>query len=238
VRRTAKILAGVLAIAAPLAVLAVKGAAQTAVVPALWGIDPMRLLPPPPAHGSPDEAAELRELHQIQDTRTPERLAQAQWDQDHQSWMMYRSTLGPAFDVTRLPATAKLLAEISRDNIRIDSDAKAAFHRMRPWAADPTIHGCTIKPSDDPMSSYPSGHTEAGYALGLTLAWLMPDKAQAILARAKDYAYSRMVCGMHFRSDTVAGQALATAITLEMLTSPSLQPDIGAARAELKTAGL
>jgi acid phosphatase (class A) len=211
---------------------------DTPLVAAVRGMDPLTLLPPPYARGSPEEAAELLELHQIQNHRTPERLAQAQWDQDHQSWMMYQSTLGPAFDVARLPATAKLLSKIEHDNIVVDSAAKTAFHRMRPWAADPTLHGCVVKPSDDPMSSYPSGHTDVGYALGLTLADLMPDKAQVILARAKDYAFSRMVCGVHFRSDTVGGEALATGVTLVMLKSPELQADIAAARAELQAAGL
>jgi acid phosphatase (class A) len=200
--------------------------------------DPLRLIPPPPAHGSAAEAGELAELHDIQAHRTTERLRQAQWDQDHQNWTLFVSTLGPRFDLANLPATAKVLNLILRDNVTVSQTAKAAFRRMRPWAADPTIKGCIVGPRDDPYSSYPSGHTDAGYALGVTLAYLLPDKAQAILSRANDYAYSRLVCGVHFRSDTVAGQALATALTLEMLHSPQLRADIAAAKAELKAAGL
>jgi acid phosphatase (class A) len=201
-------------------------------------IEPLRLLAPPPPHGSSGEAAELKELHDLQDHRTPERLAQAQWDQDHQNWTLYVATLGPVFDLAQLPATARVLTVVQQDNTIAVGQAKTAFKRMRPWAADATIHGCTIKSSDDPMSSYPSGHADVGYALGVTLAYLMPDKAQAILARASDYAYSRMVCGMHFHSDTVAGQVLATALTVQMLHSPELRSDLEAARAELKAAGL
>jgi acid phosphatase (class A) len=200
--------------------------------------DPLRLIPPPPAHGSPAETAELAELHDIQTHRSPERLAQAQWDQDHQNWRLYVSTLGRRFDLANLPATAKVLTLVQQDNTVVVQAAKSAFRRMRPWAADRTLKGCAISPKDDPYSSYPSGHSDVGYALGVTLAYLMPDKAQAILARANDYAFSRMVCGMHFRSDTTAGQALATALTLDMLHSPKMRAYLAAARAELKAAGL
>lgn len=199
--------------------------------------DPLRLIPPPPPHGSGAEAAELAELHDIQANRTPERLRQAQWDQDHQNWTLFASTLGPRFDMAKMPATAKVLAVIQRDNTAVAQSAKASFHRMRPWAADPTLMGCVISPKDDPYSSYPSGHADVGYALGVTLAYLIPQKAQAILARAGDYAFSRQVCEMHFPSDTAAAQALATALTLAMLHSPTMQADLDAARAELKAAG-
>lgn len=200
--------------------------------------DPLQLIPPPPPAGSAREAAELAELHFIQANRTPERLRQAQWDQDHQNWTLYASTLGPRFDPAQLPATAKVLALVQQDNTAIVRFAKASFHRRRPWAVDPSLHGCALSPKDDPSSSYPSGHADVGYALGVVLADLMPQRAQAILARANDYAFSRQVCEMHFPSDTAAAQALATAVTLAMLHSPAMQSNLNAARMELKAAGL
>ena len=200
--------------------------------------DPLRLIPPPQPRGSAAEAAELAELHVIQANRTPERLRQAQWDQDHQNWTLFVSTLGPQFDLAKLPATAKVLAMVQRDNTAVVQSAKASFHRMRPWAADPSLQGCAIGPKENPYSSYPSGHADVGYALGVALAYLMPQKAQAILARAGDYAFSRQVCEMHFPSDTAAAQALATALTYDMLQNPKMQADLDASRVELKAAGL
>lgn len=199
--------------------------------------DPLRLVAPPPPRGSATEAAELDELHFIEANRTSERLRQAQWDQDHQNWTLYASTLGPRFDPARLPATAKVLALVQQDNTAVVRFAKARFHRMRPWAVDPSLQGCALSPKDDPYSSYPSGHADVGYALGVVLADLMPQKAEAILARAADYAFSRQVCEMHFPSDTAAAQALATALTLAMLHSPKMQAGLDAARIELKAAG-
>ncbi len=200
--------------------------------------DATHLVPPPPAHGSVIEAQELAELHTIQKDRTEGRLEQAQWDQDHENWTLYAPMFSPAYDMDKLPATSKLLTQIQKANSAVANKAKTAFHRQRPWALDPTIKGCKIKASDDPYSAYPSGHTDVGYALGVVLAELMPDHAQAILDRASDYAYSRLVCGMHYRSDTVAAEALATAVTLSMLRNPDLAADLAAAKAELKAAGL
>jgi acid phosphatase (class A) len=201
-------------------------------------IDPARLLPPPPMRGSVQEKAELAELHEIQDRRSPAQLAQAQWDQDHQNWVMFAATLGPRFDMAALPATAKVLRVVQNDMGIASTRAKNFYKRMRPWALDPSVRGCTLRREDDPLSSYPSGHTTDAYALGVVLAELMPDRGQAILARSADFAYSRMVCGMHYRSDLAAGQALGTAVATDILRSPKMQADLDAARAELASAGL
>jgi membrane-associated phospholipid phosphatase len=201
-------------------------------------IDPALLLPAPAADGSPVQTAELAELHQIEDRRTAARFAQAQWDSDNQNWRMFVQTLGPKFDMAALPATAKVIDTVSHDNQIASTRAKNYFHRRRPWSADKTLKTCRVGPNDDPFSSYPSGHTAYAYAVGEVLAALMPEKAQAILARSEDFAYSRLVCGLHYRSDTVGGQALGTAVAQDILNSAKMQADLAAARAELKAVGL
>ena len=47
-----------------------------------------------------------------------------------------------------------------------------------------------------------------------------------------------MNCGVHFRSDLAAGQALGTVIGTDLLNSPSFQADYNAAADELRSAGL
>jgi acid phosphatase (class A) len=201
-------------------------------------IDPARLLPAPPAPGSAAEKAELAELHQIQDHRTQGQLDQAQWDDEHEDWRLFAPTIGLKFDMAQLPATAKVMSQIMNDQEIAAGRAKNFFKRPRPWKLDPTIRGCAYKPTSNPLTSYPSGHTVVGFSLGLVLADLMPDRAEAILQRAQEYGYSRMICGLHYRSDTQASQALGTALAIEILHSPKMQADLAAARAELKAAGL
>lgn len=201
-------------------------------------IDAKRLLPPPPAIGSAAEKAELAELREIQDHRTGGQFDQAVWDDAHEDWRLFVGVLGLKFDMSQLPATAKVLDEVMNDQEIAATGAKDVFKRPRPWKADPTIRGCAYKLTANPLTSYPSGHTIVGFSLGVVLADLMPDKADAILQRAQEYGYSRLVCGLHYRSDTVASQAMGTTLAVEMLHSPKMQVDLAAARDELKAAGL
>jgi hypothetical protein len=58
-------------------------------------------LPAPPAEGSAAAAAELAELHWIERTRSPQRLARARWDSETENGGMFAPTLGPGFDLAR-----------------------------------------------------------------------------------------------------------------------------------------
>lgn len=201
-------------------------------------IDPARLLPAPPADGSERQKAELADLQRIYRSRTPERLAQAQWDNDHEDPSAFNATLGPGFDLAKLPATGRLLALVDNDQSVAAGRAKAFFERTRPWALDPSIRPCDYRPNAKPRTSYPSGHATLGYSVGYVLAALMPEKAQTILARADDYAYSREVCGDHFASDVEASHVLGVAVAVQVLDKPSVAPMFAAAKAELRAAHL
>jgi len=63
-------------------------------------------------------------------------------------------------------------------------------------------------------------------------------KGQAILARAELYAERRLICGVHFRSDIVAGEAFGTAIAVQLMQNADFQKENAAAAAELAAAHL
>ncbi|RAK61403.1 phosphoesterase [Phenylobacterium hankyongense] len=201
-------------------------------------VDPGRLLPPPPEDGSPIQKADLAEVQRIYRTRTPERYETAKWDDAHEDSMIFARTLGPKFDLAKLPATAKLLALVENDQSVSANMAKRYFLRNRPWAIDPSIVACDYKPNAAPKTSYPSGHATLAYSVGGVLADLMPEKSQAILTRAAEYAYSREVCGAHYGSDTEASHVLGTIVAREFLASPKVAPMLQAAREELQAARL
>jgi acid phosphatase (class A) len=198
---------------------------------------PSLLLPPPPPDGSDRQKSELVELRAIQDHRTDARLEQALWDDAHEDVSLFAPVLGLKFDMAALPETAKLIAIVENDQSVVAGEAKKAFHRHRPWTFDPSLVGCPRGDKPDPLTSYPSGHATLGYSLATVLAGLMPDRSTDIMARASDYAESRLVCGVHFRSDIIASQALGAAVGVMLLHSLSLQPQIEASRRELKAAG-
>jgi acid phosphatase (class A) len=209
--------------------------------------DPGRLLPPPPPDGSASQKKELAEVAQLVKARTPERFAQAKWDNDHEDASAFYATLGPDFNLDKLPITARLLTLVLNDQSVVASASKVFFHRRFPvaaageavtsysdWSCDTDVR----KPADRPLRSYPSGHATMGYSLGIVLAALMPEKSQAILARAADYAYSREVCGDHYHADVEASHALGNAIGILLLNNSALKPQIEASKAELRAAHL
>ena len=68
--------------------------------------------------------------------------------------------------------------------------------------------------------SYPSGHSQRGYAGALLLSEVNPDNANAIMARGYMYGESRVIVGAHWQSDVDASR-LCGAIGLTRLhTSP------------------
>lgn len=197
-------------------------------------LDASRLLPPPPVEGSAAARAELADLHAMEGARTPQTLAHAKSDDVTKDASIFAAAMGPGFDLKALPATAKLMAEVRKEEKIAADGAKAYFQRKRPWIVDASLQSCSRE--DEPLSSYPSGHATMGYSMAVVLADLAPDKAQALLARAADYADSRLVCGMHFRADIVAGQALGTTVGIELLHSAAFRADRDAAQAELRAA--
>jgi len=197
-------------------------------------VDARRFIAPPPAEGSEQHQRDRDAVRRAVAAATPERIAQARWDDDHEDPSAYYAVIGGGFDLKTLPATAGLFTVVMNDQSFAASKAKKTFPRLRPWASDATIKTCD--PDDKPLTSYPSGHATMGFTTAVVLATLIPEKASAIQARAADYAFSREVCGSHYPSDTEASHVLGTALALELLASPALQDKVAAAKAELRAA--
>ena len=195
---------------------------------------PQRVLALPPARESAAEAAELAEVKSTIAAASAERRAQATWDADHEDPTAFNAVLGR--DLTKLPATWDLLVTVQDEAYALTGRAKEAFARMRPYSIDASVQTCTKEDPGKPAKSYPSGHAAVGYSVGWTLARLLPDYAPYILDRARDYAESRVICGVHFRSDLEASHVLATLVAERMLADPRLADKIAKARAELAAA--
>ncbi len=194
-------------------------------------VDASRLLPPPPVAGSVEEKAEFVELRAIAARSTPKMRAIAKHDAEDESPDIFNAAIG--FDVAAEPATFKLLQMVVEEEDGDSKAAKAFFHRERPYSVYPSLKTCTpVKPGKAP-TSYPSGHSSLAFSMGVVLASLIPEKSQAILARAAEYAERRLVCGVHFRSDIVAGQQFGTVLALKLMQNPQFQSQMSLARAEL-----
>lgn len=199
-------------------------------------LDPALVLPPPPVAGSPQAKAELAELHAIEAVRSAADEADARSDGDTRNATIFAQVLGARFDLAQLPATDALLKLVRAAEKDAADRGKDEFKRPRPYVDDPTLKSC--KRNEDPLSSYPSGHTMMAFSMGEILARLMPEKAAPILARAAHYGQSRIVCGQHFRSDVAAGQMLGLLIAERLMGKPEFRSAFAAAHSELVAAGI
>ena len=187
------------------------------------------VLPPPPAPGSAEEKAELTAVHSLVDSASPARKAQAKADSELEDPSIFDGVVGAKLET--MPATWALLKLVQNEGDVAADLSKVKFARLRPFAVDSTLPNCDG--TKVPTRSYPSGHSTLGYSVGLMLAELMPQKASAILARARDYGLSRVICGVHYPADTDASHTLGSMVTVRLLLDPAAADRIAAARAEL-----
>lgn len=195
-------------------------------------LDLSRLILHPPDQSSETTKKELGELHKIELNRTPEQVAAAQADDREEDIFVYANVLGPKFVKAELPLTAELSVHVHNDEAVISGPLKKNYNRPRPFLFDTTLHPvCRI----DNDTAYPSGHSLSGYLLAYTLAELVPERSEEILRRADDYAHNRLICGVHYKSDTEASRRVAYTMFGFMMANPRFREDLAAARTETRT---
>ena len=86
---------------------------------------------------------------------------------------------------------------------------KKATGRKRPCALEPHCWA-TLLPPD--QFSFPSGHTITACAVAVSLSLFYPELAVGLLFCALSVAASRILLGMHFLSDVLAGAVIGTAL--------------------------
>jgi undecaprenyl-diphosphatase len=86
---------------------------------------------------------------------------------------------------------------------------KRAFGRKRPCALEPHCWA-TLLPPD--QFSFPSGHTITAFAVAVSLSVYYPFLLPGLLFCAVSVALSRILTGMHFLSDVLAGAALGATL--------------------------
>ena len=60
--------------------------------------------------------------------------------------------------------------------------------------------------------SFPSGHTITAFAVAVSLSMYYPEMLPGLLFCAVSIAVSRILLGMHFLSDVLAGAAIGSAL--------------------------
>jgi acid phosphatase (class A) len=113
---------------------------------------------------------------------------------------------------------------------------KAHFQRQRPFVVDPHIKIIVVQKPD---YSYPSNHSTFAYEAAILLAMMVPEKREALFARAADYGHNRVLAGVHFPTDIEGGRITGSVIDNVLLHDPRFLADFERSKSEVRaTLGL
>ncbi len=202
--------------------------------------DSLKLLPPPPAAGSAREAADLETYRQTRALRDTPQWTQAAKDVNlkfPQAANVFACALDLPISAETTPHLNMLLRRTLLDAGLSTYKAKDHYQRKRPFVAQ---GDSTCAPQEEAALSrdgaYPSGHAALGWAWGLILTSLDPDKTNALLQRGHEFGQSRVVCGVHWQSDVDAGRLLGAATVARLQANPVFVAQAQLAKEEIAAA--
>lgn len=179
----------------------------------------------------PDDAFTRVELKHIQSLKPLRKHYQGQIDAE------LRDVVQPfvdslKLDVKQVTALRAFWDEVVPDITRVHMYYKAKFNRARPRQYDKSLEP-TIEPPGHP--SYPSGHATDAYTLAMVLSQAWPEKTSQLMSIAFRIAFHREIGGVHFHSDTAAGQSLARQIVALLPRNPRASKLLDTLRAQLRS---
>ena len=92
---------------------------------------------------------------------------------------------------------------------------KSSTERLRPFMVNPNIMAGT-RPLD--KYSFPSGHTLHATSFSITSAYFIPELAWIVIPFAVLVAISRIILGLHYPTDVLAGIILGTGISVIIIS--------------------
>ena len=192
--------------------------------------------PPPGSQGWVEDGDTFRATRALKDGP---RWKQAQYDNSYKVDDMLKGfacAVGADLSTEKTPATARLVGRGVLDAVEASRTAKLIYKRQRPFV--PTTAPICIAREESLVASfsYPSGHATSGWIYALLLAEAAPDRTAPILNRGRAYGESRVVCGVHWKSDIEAGRDAATSAFVILQSNPEFRADLEAARSEIAAA--
>ena len=194
-------------------------------------------IPPPPISSSFEYKLEVEFMKNRIAKLSDAQKELAIKDALNESVGFFSDTLA-GFDIAKLPKTKSLFDKVKYNAGYEARSFKNYFKTKRPYQVDADIQACVAPKPSNLDRSYPSGHTTMGYAMGVVLANLVPEKAKEIMERSRLYGENRINCGAHFPSDVSGGQVLGTLVAKELLKNNEFQLLMKASKEELASAGL
>ena len=159
---------------------------------------------PPPENDSAQTQAEIDELLRLAETERPNKLDDIRSQNgDFPEYFLRTLAMTPASH----PATFNLMKAAARVAEMLMAHHKRQFARARPQQLAPAL----LPPlSGNLHPAYPSGHAMMSRLMSTCLADAVPQEYHPVLREiADDIARNREIAGLHYPSDSVAGQSIA-----------------------------
>ena len=204
-------------------------------------LDPVLLLPSPPALGSKAQASDMAAVLAAQKSRTKAQAAKAEVDAPL-AISQFTEVLGPAFNKDNLPKLNAFLVKVSREANTYTNTVKDFWKRPRPFETNPAVHppggmkATTLDLQGQPTVSFPSGNAAFGAEMAVILADMVPEKRAELFARGWELGTDRIVGGVHYPTDVQAGRLIGTVMVSLMMQNPAFRADLAEAKAELRAA--
>ena len=84
-------------------------------------------------------------------------------------------------------------------------------------------------------SSFPSGHTNLGWAEALVMVEVAPEHQNEILRRGYEYGHNRLIVGYHWFTDIEATRQMTSALVARLHADPTFRKLMADARAEYRS---
>lgn len=189
-------------------------------------------LPPPPDTLSVQFAYDMSQYYWGKSLRETARGDTA-IDDHHSSTAslcrIFSEPFGMELSEEKTPAIYAMLSNALSTIGKGVSICKNYYHRRRPFQR---FHEEVATGEDLGETSYPSGHTNKGWAMALLLVELNPEAQDALLKRGYEYGQSRVIVGAHWQSDVDAGRVVASACYARLHSSAEFRNHMAAARKE------
>ncbi|MBV8846199.1 MAG: phosphatase PAP2 family protein [Bryobacterales bacterium] len=123
-------------------------------------------------------------------------------------WYAMGAVVGIFGGAERIPALLATAVAVAF-GIALFLRLKRVCGRKRPCAIEPHCWA-TLLPPD--QFSFPSGHTITAFAVAVSLGSFYPEACIGLLFCAASVAASRVLLGMHFLTDVIAGAVIGSAL--------------------------
>lgn len=199
--------------------------------------DTYKILPPAPVPGTTRYEADRTVYLATRSLQDTPRWAMAQNDANQLGILKDLScAIGVDLNPANAPKTVALISRVGRDVSLATNRPKDIYKRQRPYLIDEGPICVEKSEALAKSADYPSGHNTWGWTVGLIMAELAPDRATAILARARAFGESRLVCGVHNLSAVEAGRLNGSIVVAGLHGSEAFRKDLEAVRKEVAAA--